>query len=143
MPGWTGRPRDGERGKWCNFGFSTQDAPKGLRRVSKDAGLPKDRAALSFLLVGGASDTEAIKPPVKPQDAQKAAAPATIDVRVISDAMRLPGNRTGFYGCSKLGLTLVEVPAASKYPTASGSLITVENRPLGIDGKSGATRLEL
>jgi hypothetical protein len=140
MPGWTGRPRDGERGKWCNFGFSTQDAPKALRKVSKDAGLPKDRAALSFLLAGGASDAGAVKSPVKPQEPQNARLPQKVDVRVISDAMHLPGNRIGCYGCSNLGLILLEMPAASNHPPAPGSLVTVENRPLGIDAKSGATR---
>jgi hypothetical protein len=134
MPGWTGRPRDGERGKWCNFGFSTQDAPKGLRAVSKDAGLPKDRATLAFLLAGGAGSKES---PAKAQDTH------TIDARVISDAMHLPGGRIGFYGCSSLGLTLVEAPGAQTGSVVSGSLVTVENRPLGIDGKSSAKRLGL
>jgi hypothetical protein len=138
MPGWSGRPRDGERGKWCNFGFSTQDAPKGLRAVSKDAGLPKDRATLAFLLAGGTRSEEspAKSEPAKPQDAQ------TIDVRVISDAMRLPGGRVGFYGCSNLGLTLVEASSAQTCPLSSGSLATLANHPLGIDKKSAATRLE-
>jgi hypothetical protein len=134
MPGWTGRPRDGERGKWCNFGFSTQDAPKGLRALSKDAGLPKDRATLSFLLAGGAAPKEE---KTKTQDTSK------IDARIISDPMHLPGGRVGHYGCSSLGLTLAEAPAAQAYSLASGALATLENRPLGIDKKSGATRVGL
>lgn len=36
-------------GKWCHFVFDTSDAPKGLHKLSDDAGLSKDRAALSFV----------------------------------------------------------------------------------------------
>ncbi len=36
-------------GKWCHFVFDTADAPKALHKLSEDAGLPKDRAALSFV----------------------------------------------------------------------------------------------
>ncbi|MDR1654462.1 MAG: rRNA methyltransferase, partial [Treponema sp.] len=38
--------------KWCHFAFTTGDAPAALRKLSAAAGLPKDRAALSFLFAG-------------------------------------------------------------------------------------------
>ncbi|MDR2747728.1 MAG: hypothetical protein LBB77_09825, partial [Treponema sp.] len=40
--------------KWCHFAFDTQDAPAALLRLSAAAGLPKERATLSFLLAGPA-----------------------------------------------------------------------------------------
>ena len=36
-------------GKWCHFVFDTTDAPTKLHKLSEDAGLAKDRAALSFV----------------------------------------------------------------------------------------------
>lgn len=36
-------------GKWCHFAFETSDAPAKLHKLSEDAGLAKDRAALSFV----------------------------------------------------------------------------------------------
>jgi hypothetical protein len=41
------------KGKWCHFAFDTKDAPPSLLRLSAAAGLPKERATLSFLLAGG------------------------------------------------------------------------------------------
>jgi hypothetical protein len=48
--------RDAGKGlsKWCHFAFDTQGAPAGLQRLSAAAGLPKERATLSFLLAGPA-----------------------------------------------------------------------------------------
>lgn len=45
-------------GKWCHFVFDTSDAPAKLHKLSDDAGLAKDRAALSFVY---ASRTEEVK----------------------------------------------------------------------------------
>jgi hypothetical protein len=45
-------------GKWCHFVFDTSDAPAKLHKLSDDAGLAKDRAALSFVF---ASRTEEMK----------------------------------------------------------------------------------
>jgi Predicted rRNA methylase len=36
-------------GKWCHFVFDTSDAPQKLHKLSEEAGLSKDRAALSFV----------------------------------------------------------------------------------------------
>ncbi len=50
-------PMDGRRlgkggatGKWCNFAFDTDDAPKKLLALSAKAGIPKERAVISFVL---------------------------------------------------------------------------------------------
>jgi len=48
-------------GKWCHFVFDTADAPAALLKLSDEADLPKDRAALSFVFSKRAafeSDTE-------------------------------------------------------------------------------------
>ena len=42
-------------GKWCHFVFDTAAAPARLHKLSEDAGLSKDRAALSFILASRAA----------------------------------------------------------------------------------------
>ena len=43
-------PMDGKKGgKWCNFAFTTEQAPYALKRLSEKANLPKERAVLSFI----------------------------------------------------------------------------------------------
>ena len=37
--------------KWCNFAFTTEDAPQRLLKLSRDSNLPKERAVLSFVFV--------------------------------------------------------------------------------------------
>jgi hypothetical protein len=99
-------PMNGRRGKkWCHFAFGTGAAPKELAHMSASAGLPKARASLSFLLAYAGREGESAS-----------------GVRVVSDPIRLPGNRFGFYACSRLGLTLLE--ARNPAPLIpSGSLI--------------------
>ncbi len=46
----------GRRGaRWCHFAFETDEAPEALHRLSHAAGLPKERATMSFLWAGRAS----------------------------------------------------------------------------------------
>ncbi|MDR2797539.1 MAG: rRNA methyltransferase, partial [Treponema sp.] len=45
-------PCPGGKAKWCHFTFDTEDAPAALQTLSAAAGLPKERASLSFLLTG-------------------------------------------------------------------------------------------
>lgn len=95
----------GSQNKWCNFAFSTEDAPKKLLKLSDMAKLPKERAVLSFIsaVPGNALDnTESSANPSKE--------PATLTLRIASDPLKLPGWQTGFYACSELGLALVTVP---------------------------------
>lgn len=123
----------GSKHKWCNFAFSTEDAPVRLQKLSAAAKLPKERAVLSFisLVKGDAGRAEG--------DAKE------LLLRINSDSFRLPKNRSGFYCCSRLGLTL----AASENPDAlaSGDLISVEltKNPdqLPEDFKSGAKIIHL
>ena len=116
-------PMDGGRGnKWCHFTFSTEDAPQKLQKLSSRAGLPKERASFAFVL----ASTVAVKAVAK--DSQ-------LEVRVISEPIKLPGDRTGYYGCCRQGLVLVE-SASNLVP---GQLLQIkEQENPRLDKKSGA-----
>ena len=120
--------------KWCNFAFNTEDAPKRLQALSVSAKLPKERAVLSFI--------SAI--PTAQVDAKNEA--SELDLRIASDAFRLPGYRTGHYACSSLGLTLVS-SSSKEQELLSGDLIKVklQVKPdnLTMDEKSGAKNIIL
>ena len=95
----------GSQNKWCNFAFSTEDAPKKLLKLSDMAKLPKERAVLSFIsAVPENAGTNAATPLSNSKE------PGTLTLRIASDPLKLPGWQTGFYACSELGLTLVTVP---------------------------------
>jgi hypothetical protein len=74
---WQGGKEQGKQ-KWCHFAFSSGDAPKKLKDLSALAGIPKERAVLSFLLTGA----EAMMP---------SPAGNSIPVRVMSDAFPVKG----------------------------------------------------
>lgn len=138
-------PMDGRRlgkggatGKWCNFAFDTDDAPKKLLALSAKAGIPKERAVISF--VYARSET--------------ACKPKTCGglLRIASDIIRLPAAepglkpRIGHYACSEQGLVL----ALSKggHRVYSGDLIEIENagKPksgAARDAKTGALIIEI
>jgi hypothetical protein len=100
-------------GKWCHFAFDTEDAPGELQALSVAAGLPKDRAVMSFLLAGrGAAPDPGVPDP---------AAPAA--VRLISDPFPLgDGGRWGRYGCAGAGLVLAAGSRKAAADAASGTL---------------------
>ncbi|MCR4627746.1 MAG: small ribosomal subunit Rsm22 family protein [Treponema sp.] len=148
-------PMDGKRGgKWCNFAFSTDDAPKKLLKLSAAAELPKERAVLSYLLVSDqACNTNGEQ--TKSKDIQNAKNNRVLSLRIASDVIKLPDRRgnkqegnfnynEGFYACSEKGLVLA-VNKGSKVLT-SGDEIEVplksvnENSPI-IDEKSGAKKI--
>ena len=132
-------PMDGRRlgkggatGKWCNFAFDTDDAPKKLLALSAKAGIPKERAVISFVYARAQSDaTEA------------AGKPKTCGglLRIASDIIRVPASepgqkpRIGHYACSEQGLVL----ALSKggHRVYSGDLVEVE---IACKPKSGSQK---
>ena len=125
---------DGRKGgKWCHFVLDTSFAPKKLHKLSDKAGLPKDRASLSFVF---AQNFEEIQ-----NDELK--------IRVVSDMIKLPQNATGRYACSRLGLTLVKSNFTNSKKFDSGSLISTEDATnkiessAKIDTKSGAKIIEV
>ena len=119
----------GSTNKWCNFAFSTESAPKKLQKLSTMAKLPKERAVLSFICA---------VPNCGVENAD------SLGVRIASDGFRLPGNRTGHYACSSLGLTLI---VTNDDILSSGDLLTLKlNKNTGLfkkDEKSGAVMIRL
>lgn len=115
----------GSSGKWCNFAFSTEDAPEKLAKLSESAKLPKERAVLSFLSVSKAGETGTT--------AEKSE--SGLSIRIISDPMKLPERITGYYGCSIEGLVLVKTRQQLK----SGDIISIKKKSGGQrDEKTGA-----
>jgi hypothetical protein len=133
------------RAKWCHFAFDTAEAPAELHRLSAAAGIPKERAVLSFLLAGKAG----------PGDHAK--------IRVISDSFPVPGG-WGRYGCAaahgarsahesadsrgpadgRNGLVLIRGSKAEIERTAPGTLVEPEeNGQAEFDKKTGALIVSL
>jgi ribosomal protein RSM22 (predicted rRNA methylase) len=106
--------------RWCHFAFETDDAPQALHRLSQSAGLPKERAVLSFLSASHTGQT---------------ASGGTL--RIISDAFPLPNNRFGRYCCSARGLVLLrgEKNVIEKNPCGSLVNAVIKDEK---DPKSGA-----
>ncbi|MDR2662374.1 MAG: rRNA methyltransferase [Treponema sp.] len=129
----------GGKAKWCHFAFDTRPAPAALCRLSEEAGIPKERAAVSFLLAGPAGKTAAgpadnvaaSSPDVKRMrdntPSPAAALPADLKrIRVISDAFPLlqtAPSQWGRYGCSEQGLVLIAGNRWEMEQTESGSLL--------------------
>jgi hypothetical protein len=149
-------PGDQAGARWCHFAFDSGDAPADLRRLSEAAGLPKERAALSFLLAGpaGAVPEAAVKlseapakktAPVPEAPAVRAVSPEAgeaekLTLRIISDQFPLSeGKAWGRYGCSSRGLVLVSGKKQETEGLESGALLSLAVRgPERRDGKSGA-----
>ena len=141
--------RSKSKAKWCHFAFDTEEAPPELHRLSAAAGLPKERAVLSFILAGPGSREkqniiESGTAVLKDNVSRK------VKIRIISDSFPVDGggekdrgaNRGaacwGRYGCCEYGLVLV-----------TGSRLSLEKSPSGCleellildgvkDAKSGA-----
>ena len=129
----------GSKNKWCNFAFTTEDAPRKLQKLSDMAKLPKERATLSFVAVDARVKTEHDK------DGNL--------IRITSDKLRLPNYMCGYYGCSQYGLVLVTLPDENNtrlpkppFRPKSGDLIQVKTKTpdsLPKDEKSGALIVKL
>ncbi|MBP5359495.1 MAG: hypothetical protein J6Y69_10010 [Treponema sp.] len=118
-------PMDGKKGgKWCNFAFTTEQAPYSLKKLSEKARLPKERAVLSFVAV---SKDKTILPDV--QEGMMA-------IRITSDVIRLPENKKGYYACSEKGLLLVL--SEKKLYSGSWLLIPAITEKVPKDKKTGA-----
>jgi hypothetical protein len=131
----------GHRGaKWCHFAFETDDAPPRLHKLSAAAGIPKERATLSFLYSGPRID-----PAMVPTAFSATAAGKGLAVRVISDAFPLDEGGAGRYACSEQGLTLVAGSRRDVEALESGILLEFPQkggREIR-DPKSGALVLEI
>jgi hypothetical protein len=92
-------PKKG-KARWCHFAFDTEDAPAELLRLSGVAGIPKERAVLSFIF--------AVKElPGAPKAAFGVAGDDTTTALVLSDSFAVgKEGRYGRYCCSPKGLVL-------------------------------------
>ncbi|MDR3146436.1 MAG: rRNA methyltransferase [Treponema sp.] len=135
-----GRRTAGEKQKWCHFVFDTGDAPPKLLELSVAAGLPKERAALSFVFACGAARS----------GPSRQAGMTETAVRILSDPFPLPeggqGGRYGRYGCSERGAVLAAGEKQKIYALNFGALLRTplpapdtERR----DPKSGAPVVEV
>ena len=127
----------GGREKWCNFAFGTEDAPRRLLKLSEAAGIPKDRAVLSWLFLKKNIESQAA---VKTENAAGA---RLLEMRITSDEIKLPGGRTGFYACTERGLALAV--DRSRRGFANGGKLVIQlltdMRKLKRDKKSGAREI--
>ena len=160
MAGRSGRrdSKEWRSAKWCNFAFGTDDAPKELLSLSQRAGLPKDRATLSFVVCQGTENlgenlTEGgrrensveIEKSEKSEKSAGGGNPGvgkngkTVKIRIASDPIFLPEmRRTGFYACSERGL-LLAVDSGGLGPKSGDLLeISIPEGKLERDQKSGA-----
>lgn len=123
-------PMDGRRGgKWCHFVLNTDNAPKKLHALSKDAKLPKERAAFSFVF---AQKTTTEKTEVVNEK---------FSLRIASDPIKIPYKGIARYACSDAGLTLIFEKST---PFNSGDLLSLpplsdnQRKRLPVDAKTGA-----
>jgi hypothetical protein len=122
------------KAKWCHFAFETQDAPERLLRLSDAAGLPKERATISYLFTREEVKTTTSGP--------------ELATRIISDIFPVSDkdgkSLYGRYGCSAQALVLVTGSRAALEQHPSGSLVCLAPREgAGRDPKSGALMVAL
>ena len=123
----------GSSHKWCNFAFSTDDAPLKLQKLSERAKLPKERATLSFLSVTeNYTDGKKNSKSLENKDVenskelkwgQTSQTMQTLKCRIASDSFSVD-KKQSFYACSKLGLTLLRTQIKSQ----SAGNINSQNR---------------
>lgn len=143
-------PMDGRKGgsmtgKWCNFGFNTDSAPKRLLKLSEKAGLPKERAVLSFVVAQKSSDKkEKVLESTSISDLIKQNKSRKLRLRVASDFIKLPAlHRSGYYCCSELGLVLAIDEHGVKPKNGELLEIPFPTGQLETDQKSGALKIIL
>lgn len=127
-------PMDGRKGgKWCHFTLLTDEAeaPEKLLKISASAGIPKDRASLSFIFASNAAAEKRNR--------------GGLMVRVVSDSIKLGDRSSGRYSCSEAGLTLVVAPekAFSSGDMLETAVSSEQVKKLPRDKKSGAVKIEL
>jgi len=125
---------------WCHFGFDAVGAPGWLEDLSRRAGLNKERASMSFLLLEPPADGCADVATPAPKSAS-----GELDVLVVSGSFPLPGDARGRYGCAARGLVLLEErePGSEAGP-GPGDMVRViwPDQPRR-DGRSGASVVPL
>lgn len=123
----------GKNAKWCNFAFDTESAPSPLLKLSEKAGLPKERASLSFVISKKSAEAKKSASSSKSTPAEKTF------IRIASDFIRLPElHKSGYYACSEFGM-LLAIDESNIHPK-NGELLQIKT-PEDLserDKKSGA-----
>ena len=135
-------PKNRDKYPWCHFGVDALKAPKWLEVLSEEAGLPKERAVLSYLWAARGTAVRApvgIPDPVRSSERERRAkAEQGILVRVVSEPFALPDGSTGQYACSSFGYTMLKRQRGDGN-FGSGDLLEVTSPPPHRnDEKSGA-----
>jgi hypothetical protein len=136
-------PKKRDKFPWCHFGVDAQKAPAWLEALSEEAGLPKERAVLSYLWAARGAPVRApigMPDPQRgnPERDRRTRAGRGILVRVVSESFALGDGSSGQYACSSLGYTLLKRPRGEE-PFGSGSLLEVTSSATQRnDEKSGA-----
>lgn len=146
--------RYGGSAKWCNFDFTTENAPQRLLKLSRDSGLPKERAVISFMFakkvaskLSAENRTDStLSANTNPLNQSSSATKDNeLDLRIASDAFRIPEKGFGYYACSSEGLALVINRSGKRLE--SGDKIKMSMRKstdiLSRDKKSGAIEINL
>jgi hypothetical protein len=149
--------RPGGKGRWCHFAFETKDAAPALLKLSAAAGLPKERAVLSFLYCGPAlpaGDHKTAAPVSAGKDGNSTASLA-VPARIISDPFPIhsAGEKKngvtaraafGRYGCCEKGLVLIRGSRELAAQYESGTLAELAVRgPERRDPKSRALIIDV
>lgn len=146
--------RYGGSAKWCNFDFTTENAPQRLLKLSRDSGLPKERAVISFMFakkvaskLSAENRTDStFSANTNPLNQSSSATKDNeLDLRIASDAFRIPEKGFGYYACTSEGLALVINRSGKRLE--SGDKIKMSMRKgtdiLSRDKKSGAIEINL
>lgn len=126
--------RFGGSAKWCNFSFTTEDAPSKLLKLSKDAGIPKERAVISFIVASKGVEN------IEEKNEQN-----SFNIRIASDPIWLPGNKQGFYSCTEKGLVLTVNTSHKKITSGDKIKVSMINNmdTLAKDKKSNAILINI
>ena len=135
-------PKKRDKYPWCHFGIDALKAPAWLEALSEEAGLPKERAVLSYLWAArGALARTPVGVPAEIKSSERerrARAERGILVRVVSDPFALPDGSAGQYACSSIGYTMLRRPRGEE-AFGSGDLLEVTTAASQrTDDKSGA-----
>jgi len=136
-------PKKRDKFPWCHFGIDTDEAPRWLQERSEEAGLPKERAVLSYLWAArGVLARPVAAPSVDshPSERERRARAGNhgLLVRVVSEPFALSEGGIGQYACSNLGYSLIR-RSRDDEPFEPGDLLEVQASPLQRnDEKSGA-----
>ncbi|MBR7064651.1 MAG: hypothetical protein IKI31_05865 [Treponema sp.] len=147
------RAKLGGKTKWCNFAFSTKDAPPALRKISESASLLKERAVVSFVCASKNTASVVAKNGAK-IGSQNGVGDDDLPLRIVSEKIFLPQKKEGHYACSEMGLTLAVNESGKEFfsgdlilaksPTSCNSLKKVngleksESKKIERDGKTNA-----